>query len=524
MSIIRRYSKCARRTISANQDNVCSHVALALVFVHLSLSLTYPHEGWITIIAFDAMLAVGLIPTVRHAYACRGITAFKWWLVFMAMLFWISGFSANLYGEIFWKDAPVRPWAHDAFYLYRDLALLWVVCCTNERRSKISTALDLVQVVLLGMLVQAWFFPNSMPWNKKHIPDISDGTAAILNYSASIMIAGLAAIRVYVARIKEEVLLYRTLTVVFFSYGILSILIDWFAQNPNIPQGSAVYLCCDLPGLLFILLIAGNRFQAHRFLIQPSSIVRGLISSANASAFPMAVLIMGFAAVKEGHNAFLVTVISCLSICSYVFRLLVIQLMYRKQAVLYRQEKGRFEKLAHFDAVVGIFNRRWFDETLFVECMNADREGSHIAVLMIDVDNFKGYNDTLGHKAGDHCLRTVAQALRRPLLRANDALARYGGDEMAVILPHNDLEGASIIAEEMRLSVWNLKMPHPENPHGRVTVSIGVSATVNRRMMVFPAAMISTADAALYESKACGRNVVRTIPIGRIRTSPAYKA
>ena len=129
---------------------------------------------------------------------------------------------------------------------------------------------------------------------------------------------------------------------------------------------------------------------------------------------------------------------------------------------------------------------------------------------MVDVDEFKAFNDRHGHVAGDHCLVDVATALTSNLRRAGDLLSRYGGEEFAAILPDTTVAAASRIAEVLRSAVEALRVPHdgsPVAPH--VTVSIGAAA-------VYPAAggtsaaLVAAADAALYQAKAAGRNTCRS--------------
>ena len=166
------------------------------------------------------------------------------------------------------------------------------------------------------------------------------------------------------------------------------------------------------------------------------------------------------------------------------------------------------ERLASTDALTGLFNRRAFDETLGREWRRAIREGSSVALLMIDADHFKAYNDHYGHQGGDAVLAaigaTIAQGVRRP----GDTAARYGGEEFTVILSNTDIAGAQDVAERMRQAVVDLALPHVMHPARVVTVSIGLSSARPERGQE-PAALLAAADAALYDAKAAGRGTVR---------------
>ena len=167
------------------------------------------------------------------------------------------------------------------------------------------------------------------------------------------------------------------------------------------------------------------------------------------------------------------------------------------------------EKLALQDSLTGLANRRQFDVTLGNEFSRAARAGSSLAFIMIDVDCFKQYNDRYGHSAGDECLRLVSQAIRRLMpRRPGDLAARYGGEEIGVLLPGADLEGALALAEQLRQAVERLQLRHEGNPAGVVTISAGAAALLPQRSGL-PAQLVEAADKALYTAKLDGRNLVR---------------
>ncbi len=159
----------------------------------------------------------------------------------------------------------------------------------------------------------------------------------------------------------------------------------------------------------------------------------------------------------------------------------------------------------HVDGLTGICNRVGFDETLGARWIEHSRSGAPLSLLMIDTDNFKQFNDTYGHLAGDDCLRTVAGALSEATNRPQDLAARYGGDEFAVILPNTPPAGALLVAERIRALLAAAGIGHDGSPFGVVTVTIGV-ATMNADPGPHSAALVAAADGALYAAKAAGRN------------------
>ena len=169
--------------------------------------------------------------------------------------------------------------------------------------------------------------------------------------------------------------------------------------------------------------------------------------------------------------------------------------------------------MAHTDSLTGLANRRAFDEVLESEWQRTLRDGSAISLLLLDLDNFKQFNDHYGHQAGDDCLRAVAAALRSRM-RGTDLAVRYGGEELAAILPLTGCGDAVEIAEQVRLAVARLCIPHSGNSEGAflVTASIGIATAVACKggSVRMPETLLVSADGALYKAKAEGRNRIAT--------------
>ena len=165
-------------------------------------------------------------------------------------------------------------------------------------------------------------------------------------------------------------------------------------------------------------------------------------------------------------------------------------------------------RLTQSDGLTGLSNRRYLDGFLSVEWKRAQREGTEVSLLMIDVDYFKPYNDTYGHVAGDNVLRSVATTIRREIRQPRDLVARFGGEEFAVVLPGTGSAGARLLAEKMRRDVAALGLPHVGSAVSEhLTISIGV-ATLTPVPGLAETALIEEADAALYRAKRDGRNRV----------------
>jgi diguanylate cyclase (GGDEF)-like protein/PAS domain S-box-containing protein len=176
-----------------------------------------------------------------------------------------------------------------------------------------------------------------------------------------------------------------------------------------------------------------------------------------------------------------------------------------------RAANARLEQIAHQDALTGLANRRRFDEAMVSEWRRTRRGGQPLSLVLADVDSFKLFNDTYGHPAGDACLQRVAAVLANTASRSGDLAARYGGEELALVLPGTELASAVKVAESLRRGIEALGISHAGSPsYGVVTVSVGV-ATVHPPGvpgMASPSELIEEADRMLYEAKRTGRNRV----------------
>ncbi|MDE1161044.1 MAG: sensor domain-containing diguanylate cyclase [Acidobacteriaceae bacterium] len=169
--------------------------------------------------------------------------------------------------------------------------------------------------------------------------------------------------------------------------------------------------------------------------------------------------------------------------------------------------------LASTDGLTGLANRRSFDEALEREWARTLHDGSKISLILLDIDHFKRFNDCYGHQAGDSCLRDIATSIMSTV-RKTDIVARYGGEEIAIILPDCGAAEATAIAENIRQAIERLEIPYKEAATGTniVTASLGVTTSIasGSDVLLAPEALIQIADRALYMAKLSGRNTVAT--------------
>ena len=170
------------------------------------------------------------------------------------------------------------------------------------------------------------------------------------------------------------------------------------------------------------------------------------------------------------------------------------------------QSNAELQVLAHTDRLTGVANRNQLDHQLAMEWQRHRREQKPIALLMIDADHFKAYNDCFGHLAGDRCLIRIAEVVQRTCSRPGDLLARFGGEEFVLLLPNTDCPGAITVAERVQEALEQQAIPHPKAVvAGRVSVSIGIASQIPDTYNT-PQDLLASADAALYRAKAGGRN------------------
>jgi diguanylate cyclase (GGDEF)-like protein len=164
------------------------------------------------------------------------------------------------------------------------------------------------------------------------------------------------------------------------------------------------------------------------------------------------------------------------------------------------------EDKVHYDALTGIYNRRYMEESLQRIVKSSARSGKALSILLLDVDYFKKYNDFYGHGMGDDCLKVIAKALSGAVMRADDFAARYGGEEFIVVLPEADKAGADLVGKSLLECARGLCIPHKKNEVAdHVTISIGATTVHPVRGDKYTD-YIQFADEALYMSKQNGRN------------------
>jgi diguanylate cyclase (GGDEF)-like protein len=183
----------------------------------------------------------------------------------------------------------------------------------------------------------------------------------------------------------------------------------------------------------------------------------------------------------------------------------ILLVLFRREILLRIAAEEKLTLVADTDALTMIANRRSFDRCLSEEWRRAIRNQMPIALLLMDADFFKLFNDSYGHPAGDHALRVIAQAITKNIRRPADRAGRYGGEEFVALLPDTEMAGALTVAENIRATIVDLNVPHTGSRFGCLTLSIGV-AVLHPVSADRESHLMEMADKALYEAKQAGRN------------------
>jgi diguanylate cyclase (GGDEF)-like protein len=257
------------------------------------------------------------------------------------------------------------------------------------------------------------------------------------------------------------------------------------------------------------------------FFIFPGFLLVVILLGFSGTVFSLfAVALLSIALTVKGHGPLMLItgphapleriVVAQVFLAVAIFTMFPIAALLEERAALQLSlaaSEARYRALANFDELTGLYNRRAFNERLNFDWRRAAAAESSLALLLIDADLFKSYNDAHGHLRGDQCLRSIAGIISVTVSDGDATVARFGGEEFAVVLPGKGEKHARLLAERIRLAVLEMCLPHPSSPSGMQTVSLGVAAAVPDGVRD-AAELIGIADVALYRAKGLGRNQV----------------
>lgn len=460
-------------------------VVLALLYVlcHGVVVILWPGPAGLG--SFVFLTAAPLLAAVACLYrARRDRAALGWRATAMALLLWAGGMGLNMVDALGVGRADFTPQASLLLYVLYGVPLVFILARARREQLNISL-IDAVMAALLGVL----FFVHTRSF-AEHV-DVDRYAMSNMQRMFDIQnlcIAGFAVVRWLAGEAPERRSFFRALAAYALAYLLVAYYINHYTSEQSF--GALNDLLIDLPFLLLAVLAVG---RAPATGTGPHPRLVRTVQAAGPMILPLLLLVVGTLVVDHAR---------ALAVAGFV----VATLGFGLRSVLLQtdlmERQAALDQLARQDGLTGVANRRQFDAVLQAEWNRARRNGTGLALLLVDIDHFKAFNDAHGHPAGDRCLRAVAALLQATAGRAADSVARYGGEEFAVIVPGTALEGVLALAERLRQAVAALVLPE-----GRVSISVGVGflhppARANADQL------LAEADAALYAAKRGGRNRV----------------
>lgn len=428
-----------------------------------------------------------------------------WHAAAISMALWTVGMFLNLWHELIAqsKDA-MYPDAMLAFNL-SDVPLVFLLASAWQRDTRsLVRWVDGVVALALGVAYYQlnWHSASSM----RTADDVSASAILWLLDVLNVYITLGALVRWRAAELPDERAFFRSLTLYsLFSLVLVNVNNHWIASNPAF--GPEVSSAITASFALFAHFALRGPTQAKPVSVAPALVltVRGASSMMLAGTLLIVCLVL----VRVNYGLGVVGVL--VAVVGHWMRSTVDQVSHIMRGDAMQRLHSELQDIARTDALTGVPNRHFLRPALDNLWRMHRHDGRPLAVLMIDVDHFKQFNDRYGHPAGDACLREVATALKQALVRPGDVLARYGGEEFIALLHDVDAAAAGVVGERLRAAVQALQIPHADGQPGVVTASVGTASTHSptaTTVMSSATALVEAADLALYRAKQAGRNRV----------------
>lgn len=462
--------------------------ALYIVCHGLALVLLPGHAQ---AVSFSFLIGAPVLAALACAWRMLHSEARVGWLALsVGMLLWAGGMALNMYQDIGLGAPDTTPGVSMLLYVLYGVPLTFAMAHPRHEPWYL-VVIDGALALLLGYL----FFVHTFSFaTMSDAPEQGVNSLRLMFDIENLFIAAFALVRYLASEDASRRIFFRALAAFAWVYMGVAAYINHVATEAN--YGGLVDLVIDLP---FLLLACLALRRGDAVAMEAPRRLALAVRAGSPLILPAALLVVSALMVRSHPH--LAVVGFALATLGSGLRGVVMQ-------VRAMERQDQLDVLARVDALTGVANRRQFDQVLQSEWSRARRSGQGMALLMVDIDHFKEFNDRFGHPLGDACLRAVATALSGCATRGSDVVARYGGEEFAVVVSGTTRDGALALAETMRLAVERLRLATTE-PVGSVgvTISIGV-AHVALIASADPSALLAATDAALYEAKRAGRNRV----------------
>jgi diguanylate cyclase (GGDEF)-like protein len=491
--------------------------AAAIVAAHAIALMVTPVGGMAISYAFFFAVAVAAMASTVLAWHRSGTPRDKRWLLLLgSLMLWTVGMSLSARQNYVMDNTNPAPGDSMFFYILYVLPVLIAVSSAPvAARKKWALTIDLVLAALLGVLFYVRTF-SIVSLEGAMGPQQAVDVAHMLDFE-NVCLAVAALLRFLATDRADDHYFFRAVMAFFVCYAF-----SGYAYNHYIALGghpdfgdSPWDALLEVPFLALCIATLSRKPQRHWH--PPVYLIR-FVQSASPTFLAMSVLGFGLMVIPGYPSLGITGAIA--AVVGIGLRGTLAQVDLVEEEFRLSRSRDELEGLVFVDSLTGLANRRALDERLLRE-WHRPGQREPIALLMIDVDYFKEYNDRYGHLAGDDCLRALAATLMARGLRAGDFLARFGGEEFAVVAPGTRIPEALALADDLRSHVEAQAISHPRSPYGVLTITIGVAA-IQPSAASGPLELLNAADRALYQAKHGGRN--RVGGLGDARIEPAARA
>lgn len=498
----------ALRPLNRAQFETTLAWALGLVFaLHFALLLALRQHALLPSQACTALFGiVAAVCVLRRSSLLASHERMVWMWPGVAILFWSAARLALMFsGNAAANDLRVD--ASDFLYICAILTLLAAFGGTREIQStRIIVILNSIQVAL-GLVLS-----YVLLYRTPAAAMLSPAAVSRIYGGAGVLLAGMSVLRSFVWSSAEERVCVRWTSISLWTYAAIELAIGWAITHRGLRAGTFADLAWSIPFALIAWKALTLPIEAaDESPVPEASRLSTVIESLCPFLLNAGVFALAAGTVTQHVELGIVAMFALLMIQG--LHAVVVRLHYAagRKRLLQREGELRsanaaLEELALLDPLTGIANRRRFEAALQTSWRRALRRRHPVALLMVDVDFFKGVNDLHGHAYGDECLTALAKVMSQQARRPDDLVARIGGEEFVLLLPDTDDAGASLIARRLHDAICQLAVVNQASPFNRLlTVSIG-QVVCMPRMELDPSTLVEAADRALYVAKGKGRN------------------
>lgn len=481
-------------------------IAAIIACAHVAALLLLPAEGMtVSYTAMFSVAALAMASTARAWYRSGTPRDHRWALLLGSLALWSIGtFLAARQSYVYDNDNPAPGASMFLYVLYVLPVLVSVSSAPVAARKRWAVAIDLFLAALLGVLFYVRTFSLVSVEGAEGMDQAMEVVWMLDFENACLAIAAL--LRFLATDRPKDHHFFRAVMAFFVTYAVAGFLYNHFVALRGHPEfGTSLWdALLDLPFLALLITTTWRRPRRHWH--PPVYLVR-FVQGASPTFLAISVLGFGLMVIPDYPSLGITGAIA--AVLGIGLRGTVAQVDLVEEEYRLSRSRDELEGLVFIDSLTGLANRRALDERLLRE-WHRPSQRDPIALLMIDVDFFKEYNDRYGHLAGDDGLRALANVLLARGLRAGDFIARFGGEEFALVAPGTRLQDAVALAEDLRCHIESQALAHPLSPFGVLTVSVGV-ATMHAHPSGGPLDLLNAADRALYRAKQSGRNRVGTM-------------